>query len=473
VLPFHLPLWETDATFRAALQESVQVGLAPLAPGAILSGGEISGDARAVGPRSVFTAEARARFARALDLGGGPAAPEDDVDAEAAASATWTPTPLSSLSLTTQGSLATSWGIRADSLLLNPDPFEDAPRLAYGLGADLASTWTITPRGELAVDAGFAQEGALASEVPSVVGLDSREIHGGVSYGIDVAPRLSLTPEVRYAFTHCARALLAAGHRGLADVHAVTVSLGASREVVPRLFLTAGGGVTAASPMPAVSTIIPVWGIPGIRWSEMLAHRGSAPSVVAPEATLGLRWRGRRSEITARYAWAYGSLGPRIGYGQQHTATVRLTAWPFTGARDVVLKGVLRARHGSAALDDDPLRSLLFQRPPASSVLVTSTLAGRATLEIPVTRGWAVTAGIDLTFARGFLSPARPQDEPHRMLTGLLTLGLATTVSTDKHRLYPRDPGADEDDATRRAGVRFDERTEDRTRIDEGRAEEP
>ena len=230
MLPFHLGLLDTDVTLRATALGSVQVGLAPLAAGMALAGGEVAGDAQAVGTRSVFTAEARARIDRALDLAGGP--PETDVDADADASATWTTSPLSSLALTAEGLLATTYGVRADSLLLALDPFEEANRLEYAVGADLSYTLETSPRTELGVDGGVAQDGALAADVPAAVGADSREVHGGVSFGIDVAPRLSITPELRYAFTHYEHELLdVERRRGPADVHAATLALGASREI--------------------------------------------------------------------------------------------------------------------------------------------------------------------------------------------------------------------------------------------------
>jgi hypothetical protein len=454
MLPFHLPLWETDATFRAALQETVQASIAPLGAGALLSGGELSADARAAGPRSIFTAEARAQLARALDLTGSGSPPEDELNADASASATWSLAPEGSLALTAQGSLGTSWGIRADSLLLAADPFLEAPRLAYGVGADLAYTVSLTPRTELTVDGGFAQEGALASPVPAVVGTDSREWHGGIAYGVDVAPRLSLSPELRYAYTRYEHALLDVDRRrGPADIHALSAVLGGRREIVPRVFLTASGGVTLGSPMPIAATRQPV---------------------IAPEAGLGLRWRGRRLDLTARYAWSYSSLGPRIGYGQQHTATLRVTAWPFAHPRGIMLRGTVRAGHGAAPLGADPAPILPgMPPPPLTGTLVATTLLGRAVLEIPVARGWAVTSGADLAFARGHLDPAPPGGEPRQALTGTLTLGLAGTVSTDPRRLYPRDPGSDEDDALRRAGPTAPEpRDEDRTVIDAGREEE-
>jgi hypothetical protein len=449
VLPIHLLAWETDATLRAAIQQSAQAYVAPFSVSTLLTGGEIAGDARAAGPRSLFTAEVRAHYARALDLGGG--APSNDISADGSASATWITSPLSNLALTAQGSLATTWGIRADSLFLTNDPFLDAQRLEYGVGADLTYDFTPTPRTEITIDGGFAQEGALAADDPAVVGADSRELHGGIAYSVDASPRVSIGPELRYTFTHYEHALLDVDrHRGPADVHATSLSLGGSRKLGPDLSLNASGGLTLASPMPIAAT---------------------RALVVAPEAGIGLRWKSRRAQLTARYAWSYSSLGPRIGYGQQHTATLRLTAWPFARPRGTVLRATVRAGHGAAPIGADPPPILAgLPPPPITGQLITTTLAGRAVMEIPITRGWAFTSGLDLLFARGHLDPAPPGGEPRQQITGMLTIGVAATVSTDPRRRFPRDPGSDEDDELRRAGVQTGgERTQDRTQIDVGR----
>ena len=197
--------------------------------------------------------------------------------------------------------------------------------------------------------------------------------------------------------------------------------------------------------------------------------------MVAPEAGLGLRWRGRRAELNARYAWSYQSLGPRIGYGQAHTATLRLTAWPFDrpSLRESSLRVVLRARHGAEPLATDPPLATPGTPPlPLTATLVATTLAARATLELPVARGWSLIPGVDLLFARGRFEGAPPIYGAQQELTATFTIGLAATVSTDKRRLAPRAPGLDEDEAARR-GASSGEPGEDRTRFDEGRTAEP
>ena len=457
MLPIHLLAWETDVTLRAAIEESVQVPIAPIGVPALLSGGELAADARAAGKRSTYEAEARARYARAVTLGkdGGP--PGDSIDSEASGSAQWTLGPLATLSLTGQSALATTWGVRTESLLPSPDPFLDAQRLEYAFGGDVAFSFSPAPRAETTLDAGYAQEGAVASDTPGTVGADSREAHGGISHSIDVAPRLSITPELRYSFTRYEHALLDVDRRrGRADVHRVSLSLGGARDLTPDLRLTGSAGVSLASPMPIAATGAPV---------------------IAPELSIGLRYRGRRVEFRAKIGSSYTSLGPRIGQGHQESATLRFTAWPFASrpTRGIVLRGLVRASHGAAPIGADPPPPMPGLPPlPMTATLVTTKLAGRATLEIPIARGWAVTTGVDLSLSRGRMSPLPHGSEPRQALTGMLTLGLATTVSTDPRRLYPPAPGEERDIDGRRAGARSDgARSEDRTRIDEGRAPEP
>lgn len=454
MLPIHLLAWETDATLRAAIEESLATTIAPIGAPALLSGGELGAELRAAGPRSLYAAEARARYARTFDLSGGGGAPEDSLDGDFTAAATWTTSPLTSLALATQGSLATTFGMRADSLLLSRDPFLDAQRLEYGAGADLTLSLTATPRAEITADAGVLQEGALAASDPAVVGADSREAHAGLSFGYDLGPRVSLGPEARYSFTRYEHALLDADRRrGVADVHATTATLGATYRLTPNLTFSASGGLTLASPMPMART---------------------DAAVIAPEAGLRLRYRAPRLRLDARYSWSYSSLGPRLGPGQAHALTLRITAWPLPArvARGASFRGLLRASHGAAPLGlDPPPPTPGLPPPPTTGTLITTAVGARASLDLPIARGFALTVGVDALYARGRVEPS--PGEARQALTAVFTLGLARTFSTDRHRLFPRDPGADEDDALRRgAPPGAAQRWEDRTRVDGGRAEE-
>jgi hypothetical protein len=451
VLPFLFPAFETDATLRAAITESVQASVARLGSGALLTGGELSFDARAAGPRSAYVVEARAAYARAVDFatGGGFGAPADNLDAGAVLSATWTPAPLSSLSLQAEGSLATTYGMRAETALLERDPFLFAQRLEYAFGHDLSLSHEVSPRSALSFDAGYAQAGALAADTPGAVGVDTHELHAGLSLSRDLDPRTSIAPEVRYAYTHYQHALLDADfHRGPADIHTATLSTSASRQLAQGWTGTGSIGLSLGNAMPAV-------------------HAGHP--VVAPDLGLTLRWIGSRSRLTARATYAYSSLGPRIGYGQREKITLQLDTRPVDGARgrDFLLRGTLRFAHGSTPLAADPEPPLPgAPLRPANGTLTATTLAAGVRMEIPIARGLAFTSGADLGYVRGFIAPAPAGGGARTELLATLTIGLAGTVSTDPHRTVPRDPDADRDEAARRRPVDVTppERAEDRTR---------
>jgi hypothetical protein len=451
MLPF-LPTWETDATLRAAIQQSVQVSLSEPGAGAVLAGGEVDGDLRARGPRTLYTAELHARYARAFDvsLDGGAGAPADDLDADTALSASWMLTPGASLDADAQGSLATSYGVRAETRLIELDPFLFGQRLEYAAGGDLAYTVDTSARTSASVEGGYLQAGALAADVARAVGVDTHEGHVASSISVDVGPRDTVAPELRYTYTHFENALLDTDlHRGPADVHEVSLTTAASHEIARGFFGTAMAGVSVGTPMPIL---------------------GSHRAVIAPDLAFALRWTGRRARATARYTYAYTSLGPRIGYGQQHGARLRIDVRPREGSRyrDLALRGTLRFAYGGAPLAADPDVNVPGLPParPTKGTLTTTTLAAGLRVDVPVARGIAVTGGLDLTFVRGVIAPPPPDDTGRAQVTAMLTLGLAGTVSTDKRRTVTRDPEADHEAAAR--GARDlstpEERREDRAR---------
>ncbi len=203
--------------------------------------------------------------------------------------------------------------------------------------------------------------------------------------------------------------------------------------------------------------------------------------VIAPDVGLSLRWTGRRARVTARYTYAYASLGPRIGYGQQHAAKLRVDVRPVDGARrrDLLVHGTLRFAHGAAPLAADPDVTVLPGMAPfvpTSGKLTSTTLAAGARVDVPILRGLAFTTGTDLIFAHGVVDPAPPGGGDHVGITALLTVGLAVTLSTDKRRTVTRDPAAEqEDDARRTPARRLDEgrrRDEERAPEDEPRRDD-
>jgi hypothetical protein len=444
VLPFALPLWETDVTVRAALEQSVDVSFSSLGTGAVLAGGELSLDGRVAGPRAEYLFAARGNYQRGFDVaihgGGGP--PADYLDADGSASATWNTSPLGILSLETEYSLATTAGIRASTELLERDPFDEAQRLEVAGGGDLTYALSTSASTSVSLSGGYLGAGALTSDLPGTAGVDSHEGHAELSWSHDIGPRDTLTPSLRYVYTHEYHAIQDVElHRGPSDVHAVTALLSASHEFAPRLTATARGGLTVASPPP------------------LLRAQGE---VLAPEAGLSLTWVTPRTRVTGRYDYAYTSLGPRIGYGKRHTGRVQITARPADGARlrDLMVTGIVRVTHGAAPLVDDAPGA-----GAAMGALTTLTIATGAKVEYPLVRGLVVTGGFDFQVVRGTVDDATagtglPQ------ITAIFTFGIAGTLSTDKNRTVSRNPDATEDVARRSApqDPSPGDRHEDRTR---------
>jgi hypothetical protein len=475
MLPFMLPIWETDVTVRAAIEQSVQASATSLGSGAVLPGGELDVDAKAAGPRAFYTAALHAEYARAFDvaLGGGAGSPTGDLDADASLDGTWTLSPWTTLSLTAQSSLATTDGMRADTQLIELDPFLFGWRLEYAAGGDLSLSLDPWQRAGITVEAGYLQAGALAADSPTAVGVDTHEGHADASYSWDLGPHDTLTPELLYTYTHYYDALLGpargtAPHsgddgtdfrRGAADIHTVALTASASHEIARGFRGTATAGASVGTPMPLLG------------WQSR-----SRSAVIAPDARLSLRWTGRRARVNARYAYTYTSLGPRIGYGQQHSVTIRLDVRPREGARyrDLALRGTLRFAHGAAPLAGDEATLHVPGMPPplpASGTLTTTTLAAGTRVDVPLVRGLAFTAGVDLRVVRGTLDAPPVRSATQSEIRGIFTLGLAATVSTDKNRTVTRDPEAEQEDAARRAlgpgGA--EERFEDRSHGDDER----
>jgi hypothetical protein len=429
MLPFLLPPYlDYDATVRAAVLQSVGTSLTSFGSASLLTGGEIDADAHVAGPRSSYGFELHGHYARGFEVAahGGAGPPEDNLDADAALNASWTLSPLTTLTLDAEGSLATTYGVRADTRLLELDPFLFAQRLEYGVGADLALGLTPTPRTSVTLEGGYVQEGAIAADTAAAVGIDSHEGHVAISTGVELGARDTLTPELRYTRVHYNHALLDEDlHRGPANVDEAGLTTSLTHEVSRGFFGTATAGVSLATPMPLLG--------------------GHGP-VLAPDAGLKLRWVGRRSSLTARYKYAYTSLGPRIGFGHQHHAQLRLDLRPRDGAagRDLAVRTTVRFAHGVAPLAADPEPALPGEARwmPKNGTLTTTTIAAGSRVDIPLFRGVAVTVGADLTFAHGVTYPTPPRGGTRTALTAMLSLGFAATVSTDKKRTVAPDPAA-------------------------------
>jgi hypothetical protein len=188
--------------------------------------------------------------------------------------------------------------------------------------------------------------------------------------------------------------------------------------------------------------------------------------VAAPDAGVSFSLTNRRLRVTGRYSYAYTSLGPRIGFGMRHRAMVRLLVRPLDGGRyrDLLLEGITRVSHGAAPLGEDALDADATGPPMSmASVLTTTALATGLKLDIPWTRGLALTTRLDVEYARGDVDHGPSATH----LLGLMTVGLTGILSTDKRRAVRRDPEAETEEAGRAWGApasdgrRYEDRSTD------------
>src|SRR5262249_1176382 len=158
-----------------------------------------------------------------------------------------------------------------------------------------------------------------------------------------------------------------------------------------------------------------------------------------------------RARVDARASYAYTSLGPRLGFGQQASVRLKVDVRPADGAarRDLLVHGTLRFARGASPLGVDPPLTLpgMPPPPPATGKLTTTTLSAGARVDVPVARGFAFTTGGDLGLAHGAIDPAPVYGGARVQIVATLTFGIAATVSTDKRRMFARDPEADRDEA--------------------------
>lgn len=450
MLPFPLLLWDTDVTARIALEESLQSSFTTLGTGGLTSGGNVAVDARFYHPDALYLVRARADYQRFFGFaaGGGAGPPADNLSSAVGASAGYRLSPLTTLSLGLDGYLATTWGVRAADALAVRDPFLFGQRLQYTAGASFDLTTTLSTRATLSLAGGYLQAGALSADSPEAVGVDTHAPRASLAYGYELGPRDRLDPELHYQYTHYYHALYDMSYRrGPADVHAATALLGEEHDFSKQITAAAGGGVTVATPMPILR---------------------SRSVIVAPEARLSITFAARRHHLTAAYAFTYTSLGPRIGYGQEHTGSLGITARPLDGAsfRDFVVRGVARVAHGAAPVGATPELAAGPAALPPNGTITTTTIAAGAALEYPILRGLALTAGFDLAFVRGRFDPVPRGGSPAPVLNAVTTVGIAYTLSTDPARTVPRGPGEDEKE---RPVPGKGERAEDRTRENVGR----
>jgi hypothetical protein len=483
LFPLVFAMWQSDATVRVALEQSVQASVTPFGAGALVPGGEAAFEASTFDPRSAYGIRARGLYGLVLSLpgSGNTAEPAHNLSAEASADAGYQITPRLRLTLDTQSYLANRFGVRATDELAARDPFLEGSRLEYTIGAGPGLYATTSRRSTVRASFGYAQAGALAASSQDAVGVDTHTARGSLAEGYDLGPNDTITPELRYTFTHFYHALYGVGQgsapavpagmgqgaastassgtdqgsasvapsdialvRGPADIHTATALVGETHTFGRRLLATASFGMTVATPPPMLHSTAPVF---------------------APEAHLSMSHFAQRSRITATYSYAYTSLGPRIGFGSQHNGTLEMSLRPVRGAkyRDFMLHGIGRAAFGSAPVAANPE---LGPGPPPEGTLSTTTAAAGARVEYPLRRGLVMLGGFDLQFTHGVFDPEPAAGSPAPRLVMIATLGIAGTFSTDPNRTVLRDPDDEEDDARRkqRGEPASTERREDQTR---------
>src|SRR5215831_8165369 len=99
LLPFCA--WESDATMRAALEQSITNTVSDLGEFAVLSGGDLTLDARTYDPAAQYTALVHGFYARLINIApsSGIGLPADNVEADFDFTGAWQTGPLSRLNL--------------------------------------------------------------------------------------------------------------------------------------------------------------------------------------------------------------------------------------------------------------------------------------------------------------------------------------------------------------------------------------
>lgn len=436
---FVLPMWDSDVTARAAVEQSVASNVGDMGSGALMAGvgGSVEGSLRGESSRYGFSVDGSYERVFQISLDAARSTPSDSVSARLGGGAGWALSPRADLSMATAGYLATRLGVRAADALAARDPFLSGNRLQYTLSGGPTLSISTSRRSAARLDVGYEQAGALSADDPAAVGIDAHTGRAQVSTALELGALDTLTPELRYEITQYHHALLDTElTRGEARVHAGAALLSASHELTRNASTLVSGGVTVASPPPVLS---------------------SRDVVVAPTARVGLTYVQERYRLTAGYSYAYTSLGPRIGFGHEHEASLEASFRPARGGatRDLIVTGIARFSTGSAPVAANPPLHLALGAPAPSregSLSTTTALAG-AEIAYPLARGIALRGGVDLEYVRAALDPAPSAGEAGGSLRSIVMAGISGTLSTDRHRTVHRDPDSAWDDERRTAMI--------------------
>lgn len=447
MLPIHVALWQTDATVQGAIEEQIQSSLVGAAAVGLLTGGDLTLDAGAVGASSIWALRTDARYAHALGLSfaGGAAAPNDTGSFHLAGTGAWQMTPHVQLAFDTQGSIASRFGMRAIEGATAIDPFQAGNRITCAFGSGAGVFAGVGKRSSLRLGGGFSQEGGLAADVPDAVGLDAFTVRGEMGWGREIGARDTIVPELRIAATHFEHAILDVNlHRGRLDTAALTARVGDTHAFSRQFTADVSAGATVTR-------------------SEMPLSGASLTFTAAPEAHVGLAWVGRASRASASYSLGFASLGPRVAYGQQHSVAAELALRPVSGAawRDLLVHATARFAHGAAAVAiPAPVGS---GQPSGRGWVTTTSVAAGALVDVPLLRGVALRGGVDLQLARGAIDPAPVGGSPGVQLQTVVLIGIAGTLSTDPARMVRKDP-LEEEQERERAEPGAWQRLEDRAK---------
>lgn len=437
---FVIPMVEADVTARAAVEQSVASNVGDVGTGAVMAGVEASVEGSMRDTLSSYGFSVDGSYQRVLQvsLDAGRFTPSDSVSARLGGGAGWTLSPLTELSLSARGYLATRLGVRATEPLAARDPFLSGNRLQYTLSGGPGFSITTSRRSTLHLGAGYEQAGALSADDPAATGVDAHTGRVEVGSAYELGAVDTLSPELHYEYTRYYHALLDTElHRGDAEVHSGSAVVSESHELSRNLTARVAGGVTVASPPPILA---------------------SRDLVVSPTARAGLTYVGERYRLTAGYRYAYTSLGPRIGFGHEHEASLEVGFRPVRGGefRDFVVTGVARLSAGSTPVAANPPLHLdpAAPAPSAKGELSTYTAVAGAEIEYPLARGIALRGGFDLEYVHAALDPAPSTGAAGGSLRSIFMAGISGTLSTDRHRTLRRDPDSAWDDERRSAMMR-------------------
>jgi hypothetical protein len=381
-----------------------------------------------------------ARLAELTFGGGGGSAPTSAYAGTLGAHATWVLGPASRASFDATGLVASRLGVRADNLLAARDPFLK-DRIEYAVDDTIGWSEGISRRTTLRFAGGYLGAGGVASPDKEAVGVDMHGVKASVGATYEASTRDYVMPELRFVRMQYYHAILDTDlDRGATAVSAGTATLGLTHTFSRRLLAGAAGGVTVATPPPIIA---------------------SGKPIVAPDLRVTVTYASGQYRAVGSYAYAYTSLGPRIGFGQLHTGAIEVRLRPVRGARwrDLELRGVGLVAVGSAPVAAALLTVTTSALPPTTTTgsVTTFTTAAGGHLDIPIVHGVVFTTGFDLEFVKADLDPAPPGGQPPPLIAQVMSVGIAGIVSTDPRDRVRRTEGdVDERAAAGAAPVEVD-----------------